>query len=585
MMKFILKGESMKRVLVTLVLFLLLCAVQAASPDLQFAPGYIPGIYGTYDLDTGDVDGDGDIDLLASSAVMLNDGKGIFTARTHPYCGISFRFADVDGDDDLDIAGINGVSLFILLNDGSANFSALPVQNGTHGNAYNKELVIADLNGDGALDIVDDGGALFINQGGGHFADEATQRGLIAPNSSGNRTDVAVLDANRDGLMDIFFPLTYPRGYALYIQKPGGTFVDETATRMASVPAVPLYDGADAMDLNGDGAVDILANNSQGLKILQNDGTGTFTERTINFFDCGCSPESYASSWAVRDLNLDGFPELVMLGNFSSRIFYGGANPPFQGNLRTPYSLPSGNTSFGVKIHVVDLTGDGMEEIIFRTAPVNSPGTVHYFLNKMPIPVTPVREVLTADMHSALEAQYTPSTGIDQPTFTWTLFRYDETLPAYTLSGAFAPLDGSATTSPAGAVVTPGVYRAELAVRDSAGRTVSVGTLGFALTEDFYDAYTQCAGDRLTLQGELAASQAALSASESERVSLTAQLSDCGDERQALIQDAVFTNVGLQEIGRLAALPPGQRRSTLQPQGSQAQVISAIIALLLLGSH
>merc|ERR1712190_589452 len=63
----------------------------------------------TQGLNFGDVDGDGDLDLiltdyLRSSRLFLNDGKGRYTysERFAPYFGQSVGFGDVDGDGDLD---------------------------------------------------------------------------------------------------------------------------------------------------------------------------------------------------------------------------------------------------------------------------------------------------------------------------------------------------------------------------------------------------------------------------------------------------------------------------------------------------
>ena len=61
-----------------------------------------------YVLSTGDIDGDGDLDLLTGDAsnlnVYRNNGTGIFTATaTVPQTGNMTTLADLDGDGDLDL--------------------------------------------------------------------------------------------------------------------------------------------------------------------------------------------------------------------------------------------------------------------------------------------------------------------------------------------------------------------------------------------------------------------------------------------------------------------------------------------------
>jgi len=598
----------MKRLCVIFVLLAVLLALPVVALDVQYVRSTaLNPPSPTNDLDVGDVDGDGDLDVLYSSVFMINNGHGIFTPRAHGACGVMFRLADLDADGDLDIAGLSYTSLYILLNDGAGNFTSLPVQYGFHANGYNLEIAVADLNGDGAPDIINNAGALYINHGNGTFVDEAVQRGLVGifDGQGEGRTDVAVLDANRDGLNDLFFPMAGPLGHALYIQHPGGTFVDETAARLPGLGYLPFYDGLDAVDLNGDGAMDIASNSYQGLKLLENDGTGVFTERMRSYFPGG-SPESYPAAWAVKDLNFDIRPDLVMLGTQLSRIYFGGTQVPFLTSYPIPpAALTNAGTSYSSVIHLVDLNDDGWDEILFRTGGSGS-GAVQYFVNQLSTGQAVVRMALTPELGLALQTTFVGPAELGPETYSWSLFRSGETVPAYTLSGQIAPLDGSATMAPGGEKVAPGMYRTELKVTDSFGRRLAWATYDLAVPRDYYDVYLECGTERQTLTEQLAQSEAdrqalqvQLDGCEANRTALTAQLAECAAARQALAdqlaqseaaraalqRDAAFTQAGLQEIQRLAALPPGQRHSTFQPQGSQAAAIAQIIALLLPGSH
>jgi cysteine-rich repeat protein len=157
------------------------------GPAATFPPGVDTTGDGPNDLVVGDLDGDSDLDIVtanvldASISVLFNDGTGTYTKSfgeisiegSGPVAGLyPYRLAlgDVDVDGDLDVITANlgdvmatpSPTVTLLLNDGTGNFDiadtnifplvekTFPIELGEDpGN-----IALADMNGDGALDIV-----------------------------------------------------------------------------------------------------------------------------------------------------------------------------------------------------------------------------------------------------------------------------------------------------------------------------------------------------------------------------------------------------------------------------------------------
>lgn len=188
------------------------------------------------DLEPGDVDGDGDLDLVLAdwgagnnmsngggrTRLWLNDGTGHFTDATDarmPPTLIRFswdlEFVDVDNDADLDIVVSSkrggGGSLF--RNNGTGAFTEDPRGLPAYTNNYEYEAM--DLDGDGFLDLVtiNDGEILqeessnrrehvLRNDGKGRFKDATAQWWPEDANIGEDDNMVAFLDYDSDGDAD-----------------------------------------------------------------------------------------------------------------------------------------------------------------------------------------------------------------------------------------------------------------------------------------------------------------------------------------------------------------------------------------------
>ncbi len=167
-----------------------------------------------YPIDDGDVDGDGDIDLLIGLydsgrvAILKNDGQANFTPGGQvglPTYVEYIHVADLDDDGDPDLAVVTYDPLFVHVfrNNGSGIFlqsSAVPIDPNQYG--YGETVHSADFDGDGDLDLalVDYNNYLafvLLNSGIAHF----TVGGTFDTGSYAY--DSIPVDLDRDGLSDL----------------------------------------------------------------------------------------------------------------------------------------------------------------------------------------------------------------------------------------------------------------------------------------------------------------------------------------------------------------------------------------------
>jgi FG-GAP-like repeat/FG-GAP repeat len=338
----------------------------------------------------GDLNGDGKPDVVVVNtgagniSVLLATGGGSFLAAVNYKVGTSpsdVAIADVNGDGrpDLVVTNTGSDSISVLLNVGGGAFSApttipMTVGSGPEG------VAIADVNGDGAPDIVVSNSSsnsvtVFLGAGFGTFApgvNFTTQAGTagFAP------SDVVIADFNGDGRLDLATS-DNDGNASILLGNGNGTFQAPTVINLNPSPTSTCSD-PDALvtaDLNGDSKPDIAVACTGGtVSILLGNGNGTFATpvsyTTATAGGIGSGPEAIAAA----DFDGKNGIDLVIADTGNDAVFLlNNGNGTFAASTACS---PAGNGAFGVA--AADFNGDGKPDI----AVANSiDGTVSILLN------------------------------------------------------------------------------------------------------------------------------------------------------------------------------------------------------------
>jgi hypothetical protein len=249
------------------------------QPERTFAVGFEP-----IAVAVADVNGDGKPDLAvvnqndSNVSVLLGNGNGTFQSqRTFPAFEDpnSVAVADVNGDGipDLIVSNPVNATTSVLLGNGDGTFRTEQLP--SLGTTSEWDVAVGDFNADGSADLVVASNpiAVFLGNGNGTFGPAQT----YATTQQYGAYSVAVADVNGDGKLDIVETGQLDNSVEVLLGNGNGTF--QAPQVVATSTSQPR--GFVIADLNGDGRPDLaIADSQHALDVELNSPTGDFTGQT-----------------------------------------------------------------------------------------------------------------------------------------------------------------------------------------------------------------------------------------------------------------------------------------------------------------
>jgi hypothetical protein len=327
----------------------------------------ISGVEGSL-LIAGDFNNDGKLDVAVEQAygdatigVDFGNGDGTFRQGPSQQIGTPGNLVtgdfNRDGNRDLAVAAFTNSSgsVNVLLGNGDGTFQSPVDYNTDQGTIM---AVVADFNGDGILDLAtpnqnSNDVSVLLGKGDGTFSPAVNY-------PAGTYAEcLAAGDFNGDGKLDLVVcnlqsPMTFLQGNGDGTFQPGKPFGPTGCS-----PGV-------AADFNGDGKLDLaVLCGFSGLSILYGNGDGTFsTPEVLNFFP---GYTNVGLQLLAVDLNGDGAPDLLAVqSNVTPILNRGGTQITTTSSVNPSYFSQSITFSATVAVSVKNTTFNPTGKVQFK---------------------------------------------------------------------------------------------------------------------------------------------------------------------------------------------------------------------------
>ncbi|HYC58618.1 MAG TPA: FG-GAP-like repeat-containing protein [Thermoanaerobaculia bacterium] len=357
----------------TRLLTSMVLAVLAANPMFAYFPQWVRSdlkTIGTVSATfSGDFNGDGRPDLVArtpSHTILLNIAQADRTfaaasvAHTATYLS-DMLVADINGDGHLDLVaadtGMNSID--VRFSNGDGTFGA-PVTNAL--TFAPTEIASGDFNGDNNEDLVvrSYSGAiyaLFAGNGAGQFTE------VWRTDADSTATSFLSGDIDHDGHSDFLTRVAEPTRYAIYFGRGDETF--DAVVHVSTSAVVPAR--AVLADLDGDGDSEIITADlvPSAIHVAVNLGSRTFGAGDV--YPVGSTVQTDAIDLVVAEVTDDSHVDVVVSLQNSRRL--GTLRGNGNGTLRTTpdYSDVPRFSPFATmrpnRLTAADFTGDGRIDV------------------------------------------------------------------------------------------------------------------------------------------------------------------------------------------------------------------------------
>ena len=274
-------------------------------------------------------------------------------------------------------------------------------------------LIVDDFENDGLLDVVTSDlhqcGSMhfFHNNGDGTFTDRSKESGLASQLGGFNLIQA---DYNNDGCLDILVlrgAWEFGQRKSLLRNNCDGTFTDVTKQSGLSEPATSTQ-AAVWTDIDNDGFIDlVVANENAPMQLFRNRGDGTFEDIAAA---AGVNRAGFAKAVVAADYDNDGFPDLyVSVMNGIHFLYHNNHNGTF-----TEVSNPAGLRSVpwqSFPAFFFDYDNDGWPDLFVASYYASVDESIRSYLGLDPNAET---MKLYKNMHDGTFEDVTKQVGLDK---------------------------------------------------------------------------------------------------------------------------------------------------------------------------
>ncbi|PKP03508.1 MAG: hypothetical protein CVU11_08445 [Bacteroidetes bacterium HGW-Bacteroidetes-6] len=340
-------------------------------------------------ISTGDIDGDGDIDIVAgeyfgNTAIYYNDGTGIFTSNSPiKIDGIpvstgympSPTLADVDEDGDLDLyIGTLAGTIKVGINDGTGVFTSAPdmLADGVLldvGTLAFPEFADVDDDGDLDLYVGEQTGLIkvFLNNGSGVFTSAGNmQDGGIDINFAPLPQPV-FYDFDNDGDLDLFVG-DQSGLIKVYSNNGTGAFTASANLQSSGVDIDPgTYSSPAFIDVDDDGDMDFLSGDYYGkIHVYLNNGSGVLSDAS--------NLEAFETPFAFGQFSAPAFADIDNDGDLD--LFVG----KYEGTIATLNNNGNGDFALGANLMAAGIELDAGSFAVPEFADIDEDGDMDLYV-------------------------------------------------------------------------------------------------------------------------------------------------------------------------------------------------------------